>query len=193
MADPATLTAISLGTTALGALTGAAGSAASGEAGAQMYGYQAGVSRMNQQIAKQNADYSRYVGEVEAQQSGMKTKFQVSSIKDVQAASGLDINSGTGIQVREGQHDIGLQDQAIIRSSAARRAYGFEVEGAQAGAQAGVYDMAARKSRQGGYIGALSSILGGASSVAGKWLDAKKTGIGTVGKGPGPDFPQEWS
>lgn len=177
MADPATLTAISMGTTALGSLTGAFGSMYSGESSAQMYQYQSGVAKINTQIAKQNADYSRRVGEVEAQQSGMKSRAQVGEAKVIQAASGLDVSTGSAADVRSSQVEVGQHNQAIIRSNAAKRAYGHEVEALQSDAQSKVYEMAARKSRTGGQIGAIGSILGGASSISNRWLQAKQTGI----------------
>lgn len=180
MADPVTLAGISGGATVAGSITGAIGSLMSGEANAGMYKYQSGIARINQQIAKQNADYSRKVGEVEAQTSGMKTKAQIGTIKTAQAASGLDINKGSADDVRDSQHEIGAYDQGIIRSNAARRAYGYEVEAAKDVAQAGAYDRAASNAKDAGVIGAISSILGGAGSVSSKWLDASRTGIGAT-------------
>lgn len=175
--DPITLTAISLGATALGSGVGAVGSIMGGQAQSGMYKYQAGIAQMNQQIAEQDADYSRSVGEVEAQQSGMKTRFQIGNIKAGQSGSGLDVNSGSAALVRKSQHEVGMEDQAVIRSNAAKRAYGYEVEAAQQTAQGQVYKMAAEKSETAGTIGAITSILGGASSVSGKWLQAKQVGI----------------
>src|SRR5229473_3599962 len=170
MADPASIAMIGMGTSAAGGIVGAIGSAFSGESNARMYEYQANVARMNQQIQKQNADYARSAGEVEAQQSGMKTRFMVGSQKAGQGASGLDVNRGSAVDVRTSQLQVGAEDQAIIRSNAARRAYGYEVEAAQSGAEVGIKGMAASGSRTAGWIGAAGSILGGASSVSSKWL-----------------------
>lgn len=183
MADPLTLASISTGTTVLGSVLGAIGASTSGEANAQMYSYQAGVARINQQIAKQNADYSRATGEVEAQASGIKSRQQIGQIKTAQAASGLDVNRGSAAIVRESQGEVAAQDQAMIRANAAHRAYGYDVEAAQQEAQGNLAEMAASKSRTAGTLGAVSSILGGATSVAGKWLDAKRVGIGTSEEG----------
>ena len=183
MADPVTLTGISIGATALGGLTKAFGDITSGNAQSAMYKYQSGIALMNQQINKQNADYERQVGEVQAQQSGIKTREQIGTIKSVQSGSNVDINSGSAAGVRESQSEVGLQDQAIIRSNAARRAYGYEVEAAQNKAQSDIYQMSAAKSKTSGIIGALGSILGTAGSVAGKWLDANRTGIGSSSDG----------
>lgn len=181
--DPVILTAISIGTTALGAGVSAFGSMKSGEAQAGMYNYQASIAKVNQQIAKQNADYALAAGEVEAQRSGMKTRAQIGETRAIQGASGLDVNTGSAARVRTSEAEIGLQDQALIRSNAARRAYGYEVEGEQQKSQASLYGMAAENASSAGKIGALSSILGGASSVSSKWLQASQIGVGSGGGG----------
>lgn len=183
MADPATLTAISVGSTAVSSLLGAFG--AQQESGGQqrMYQYQAGIAKMNQQISLQNADYSRKVGEVEAQQSGMKTRAQIGDTRVKQGASGIDVHSKSSEAVIESEQEIGQHNQAIIRSNAAKKAYGYEVEAASHEAQAGAYAIAGEEAKKAGDLKSLGSILGGASSVATKWLDAKKVGIGEGGSG----------
>lgn len=173
MADPFT---ISMALAAGGAAVGAVGKYQEGKANSAMYGYQQGVAKINQQIQKQNADYARATGEVEAQTSGMKTRQQVGGIVAAQSGSGLAIGKGSAGQVVQSQEDVGEHDQAIIRSNAAKRAYGFEVEATQAEAQANIYGAAAKQSRTAGILGGISSIIGGATSVAGKWADASRVG-----------------
>ena len=72
MADPASLAAIGIGSTAAGAITSAFGAQYQGAAQANMYQYQAGVARANATLAKQDATYAREAGETEAQEMGMK-------------------------------------------------------------------------------------------------------------------------
>lgn len=184
MADPVT---IGMALSAGGSLINAYGKASSGESTASMYQYQAGVAQMNKKIALQNADYARVTGEVEAQGSGMKTRALVGEIKAHQGASNIDVNSGSGVAVRDSQLEVGYQNQSIIRSNAARKAYGYEVEAAQAESQSQIYTMAARGSKTGGYIGAISSLIGGAGSVADKWYQyGSKYGDSGAGGNPGP-------
>lgn len=180
MADPATMAITSTVLGGAGAGISAYGALTKGAADSAMYGYQQGIAQINQKIQKQNADYAIATGEVEAQQSGMKTAGQVSQTKVQQSASGLDVNSGSNVTVRDSETAIGQQNQDIIRSSAARKAYGFEVEGAQAEAQGNIYGMAAKTSQTAGILGAVSSIIGGAGSVASKWAQYGSTfGKGT--------------
>src|SRR5438105_4747319 len=135
MADPVTLATIGIVSTVAGGATGAFGSIMGGESQSSMYKYQAGVAQINKRIAEQNADYSRKVGEVEAQQFGMKTRAEIGEAKATQGAGGLDVGSGSNLAVRESMGDIGRQNLATIRANAARRAYGYEVEGIQQEAQ----------------------------------------------------------
>lgn len=173
------LAALSIGASALGAGTSAFGALQSGNANSKMYQYQAGVAKMNENIARSDADYTRAVGETEAQASGMKTRFTLGKIIAQQSGSGLDVNSGSNRDVQESEQAIGSHDESVIRSNAAKRAYGYEVEAANTSAQGEIYKASASQSKTAGAISAASSILGGVSSVSGKWLQAKQVGIFT--------------
>lgn len=175
MADPATLAIGSMAGTGLQGLLGAVGSLTKGDADASAYQYQAGVARINEGIAKSNADYARHVGEVQAQQEGMKTAQNIGDTKAKQAGSGIDVNSGSAAAVRATQLEIGQYDQALIRSNAARKAYGFEVEATSEEAKARMADASSSNARKGGILGAASSLISAGGSVAGKWLQYKST------------------
>lgn len=92
--DPVT-GGIALATSAIGGVLGAAGQAKQSAAQSQMYQYQAGLAAQNEAIAKSNANYALMQGETQAQQSGMKSRFQQGQIRTGEAASGFDVNSGS--------------------------------------------------------------------------------------------------
>lgn len=188
MADPVTLSAIGIGASAGGSLLGAFGAQQKGAADAQMYSYQAGLSRINAQLAKQNADYAIASGEVKAQESGMQTRAQEGETKAIQSGSNLDVNSGSAASVRESEAEIGAQNTGIIRSNAARTAYGYNVEAAKDESQASMYDSAAAQSKKGGLLSAIGSLLGGGASVSSKWLQAGQAGVGSSPGGSGSSF-----
>lgn len=234
MADPVTMMAAGgMGASALGGVFGAMGAATNTAAQklgiqnnmlqtmAQAFGfqvqaqqatyqsnianYQAAVADMNQKIATSNANYSRDVGEVEAQQSGMKSRYDLGVMTANQASSGVSVSGGSATRVRESMIDIGYHDQATIRASAAMTAYGYDVEAVQYGAQADVqrytatmYGAQAAAATEGatitqealpmeqqamkladtsGGINIMSSLVGGAGSVASKWTSAYNQGI----------------
>lgn len=166
-----------MGASGSGGLISAVGSIMSGNAQAAAYQYQAGVAQINKQIADQNADYARYAGEVEAQQGGMKTRALLGTTVAQQGAGGLAIGSGSQGRVTDSIREVGAEDVGIIRSNAAKRAYGYEVEAAGQQAQIGLDQMAASQAKTAGYINAFSSILGAGGSVASKWSQAGSAGI----------------
>lgn len=184
---PLPLAGIGLASTAIGAGVSAVGSSYAGQAKSNMYNYQAGVADLNKKIASQNADYSREVGEVKAQDSGLRTEFQVGKMKAAQGGSGLDVNSGSALATRQSQTLIGQHDQGTIRSNAARQAYGFDIEAIKYGAEGDMLRTAGKNAIEAGNLGAVSSILGGASSVASKWLQGTSAGVwgGTGGSSDG--------
>lgn len=194
MADPFTIAAIGMGASAAGAGVSAFGAMQQGEAQAGMYGYQAGVAQLNKKIALQNRDYALESGEVEAQRSGLQTRATAGKIKVAQGASGLGVNSGSAPLVRSSQELVGQEDEGIIRSNAARRAYGFETEAINQEAQSNIYKMSGENAKTSGKINAISSILGGVASVSGKWLQGSSVGLyGGGGQDPNIFGPSsEW-
>jgi hypothetical protein len=167
--------------------------------------YQAGVASVNKQIADSNASYARTVGEVQAEAAGMKGKADVSSMTAHQAASGIDINSGSSTNVRTSMVELNQYSEATIRANAAKTAYGFEVEAEQDEAQQKLYTYTADTDRaqaadtlsaanlaeqaipleqqayglagKAGDIGATASLLGAAGTVSSQWMKASSLGM----------------
>jgi len=234
MADPGTMALVGMGTNVAGNLLGIGKSKAQAdqqrlsiqgqmmktmadafglEVQAQQYTYeanknkyQAAVADMNKEISEANAVYAREVGEVEAQQAGMKARSELGEMTAAQGASGIDVNVGSAVKVRESMIEIGDYSQKIVRASAAKKAYGYDVEAMQYGAQADIYRYTATQNeaqaaeslkgaamtRQGlglqqqamGLVGKaeginiMGSLVGAAGSVADKWSSATSSGLG---------------
>lgn len=182
--DPVSL---SLAATAGGGALSAFSSIMSGNAKAAQANYQAGVAQVNATIAKQNADYATQAGEVEAQQGGMKTRAQVGQTIATQGAGGLALGSGSQASVVQSEREVGAEDVSIIRSNAAKRAYGYQVEAMQDTSQAELFKMTATDAKTAGIIGAFSSILGTAGSVSSKWMQGNAAGLFGSKAGGAPD------
>lgn len=191
MVDPVSLTAISLASSAAGAGVGAIGSMQQGAATKASYQYKAAVAGINSTIAKQNEAYAYSAGETEAYQSGLKSRFQAGKIIAAQGASNIDVNSGSNVQVQKSQQLVADIDQEQIRTNAARKAYGYEVEAASATNEATLDTSAGENASRAGKIGALTSILGGVSSVSSKWLTASSSGSLGGGKSGGVVGPTD--
>lgn len=169
--------ALGIGTTLAGGVLGAQGAMQSAAATQQMYNYQAGVARINSQIDLQNADYARQQGEIQAQQYGQKAAQQLGAIRTVQAASGVDVNTGTAAQVQESQKKVAGVDIGMIRQNAAKTAYDYDVKSTMDLNQSTLDTMAGVNAIAAGKIQAETSILGAVSSVSSKWLQASQMGM----------------
>lgn len=181
MADPATMTAISMGGSILGGIFGASGASASAAAQSQMGMYQAGIALQNAKIAKQNAVYESVQGEQSAMRYGMQARQRSGEILAGQSASGLDVGSGTNKQVQESQKIVSNMDMAQIRANAAKAAYDYRVQAKSYEQEAMMGMMGAKNAESAGRTNVLSSIIGSATSVADKWLKAKEVGTFSSG------------
>src|SRR5882672_4548745 len=108
MADPFTLALIGAGTSIIGGGVQAYGAMQKGAADQGMYNYQAGVAQLNQKIAMQNAAYAQQAGGSAAYQSGLKTAFTRGQQKVDQAASGIEVGSGSAAAVRKSTTELGV-------------------------------------------------------------------------------------
>jgi hypothetical protein len=165
--DPISMGIMAVGVA--GAGVQAAGAYEQGQAQSQAAAYQAQVARNNSLIANQNAAWTEESGVAKETAQGMKTRAAVGSIKAGQAASGIDVNTGSAADVRSSASALGMLDAMTIRSNTAREAYGFEVAATSDQAQAGLLDMESKQAQEAGDISALGTFLSGASSVGSRW------------------------
>lgn len=173
----ATLASISTGASIAGGVTSAAGAVMGGIGASNAYSYKAQVAQNNAKIARQNADYAAMEGGKQAEMQGRQAQFQMGKIISGQAASGVDVNSGTALAIREGQALVNRENQMMIRSNASRKAYGYNVEAMNFEAQAAMDEQAGDNAMTAGVIGGGSSLIGGAASVSDKWLKYKTAGV----------------
>ena len=179
MADPVTasLAVAGIAGTAIGGLIQGEGANYQGQAQAAASTYKAGVAQLNKQINLQNANWALESGDVSASESGLRARSQIAQTKVSQAASGLDVNSGTASAVRDTQSTVADYDQNVIRFDAAKTAYGYENKATMDDAETKLDLFAAQTEKTGGEISMASSFINAGSSVASKWMQAKQIGI----------------
>lgn len=165
---------------AAGAVASAGAAVYSGNAQAAQAGYQAQVAANNATIAQQNATYALQAGAAKEQASRIKTAALVAQQKAIQGASGLDVNSGSDVDVRGSTNVLGELDALTIRNNAAREAYGYGTQGSNFTAQAGLDRAAASNDATSGYIGGASSLLSSASSIGEKFGFMQTDDLGPV-------------
>lgn len=149
-----------------GTLLNAYGKGKSAGANAAANNYKAEMADNNAAIATQQAQWAAEVGEQSVGAAGLKTRATEAGIKANQAASGIDVNEGSAVQVQDSVRQLGMLDALTIRSNAARQAYGYQVEASNQKAQAELYRFASKNDLDAGHIDAASTILGGVSTGA---------------------------
>lgn len=154
---------------AASAVVAASGAQQAAAANRDSANFRAQVSLNNQQISQKNSELATAAGAEQAAEQGLKTKAVVGKIKAAQAASNIDVNSGSAVDVRSSASELGQLDALTVRSNAARAAYGFDVQASNYGAQSQLDRAEAKNATQAGDINALSSLLGGASQGASQY------------------------
>lgn len=171
-----TLAATSLVASAGSSILGAFGASDKADADAAAYNYKAQIAQNNAIIAKRNADAATAAGGVAAQNNDLKTKNLVGTQLVAQASNGLDVGSGTNVNVRESAENLGHLDTLTILNNAAKNSAGFKAQGMNFEAEAGLDKAAAQNAESAGDINIMTSLLGGATSVSSKWAGYQRTG-----------------
>lgn len=155
-----------LGLSALGGVTGAVGAVQQGQAQASAAEYNAQLSNRNAAVAKENANIAGQAGSEQAYIQSQKTRAEVGSIKASQAASGIDVNSGSALDVRTSARELGELDALTVRSNATKEAYGYVNQAANFKSQANLDEFEAKNDKTASYISGASTLLGAAASGA---------------------------
>lgn len=175
MADPVSIGAMAL--SAGGGIVQGIGAKFSGDANAAAYQYKAGVALLNKQISQQNAQWALETGDIKGEEEGFRAKQEKGQTLVTQAASGLDVTSGSAATVRDTQDKVAAFDQGVIHWDAAKTAWGFQAKAATDQAEATLDTTAAATAKEAGTISEIGSFIGAAGSVASKWYQGKSTGL----------------
>jgi hypothetical protein len=176
------LAAASAGTAAVGAVQG-------GIATKNAMNYRAAVAKNNQVIAEQNREYALQSGSAQAATQALKGRAVGGAIKAKQAASGVDVNTGSAVDVQEAQREQSQLDVETVLNNANLSAYGYRVKGDNYAAEAKMDEAAGEQAETAGYLKGAAGLLGAASSLGGKW----SSGLGTPSDpaGPLPPMPED--
>lgn len=160
---------LALGIGALGAGISAVGSVEQGQATANAANYQAEVTANNATIAEQNASHAIQAGQVQAAATSLKGAAQGAKIKASQAANGIDVNSGSAVDVQTSAREAEKLDTETVLSNADLQAYGYRAAATGYTAQSQLDRLTAEQAPIGADIGAAGSLLSNASGLGFKW------------------------
>lgn len=128
--------------------------------------YQAAVARNNKKLAESYSDLAIHTGEVESETQNLKTRQTLGTAKAIQAASGVDVNTGSAADVRRTIGELGELDAATIRDTAAQKAFGFTLKGTDYENEAKLAEMTAKNAITAGEYGAETELLRGKAGAA---------------------------
>lgn len=167
----------SLAATLGSGVMGAQGARTSADAQAQSYAYKAQVARNNAIIAGRNAEAATGSGQQQAQTQDIKTKAMVGEQLVAQAANGLDVGSGTNVDVRQSAEDLGKLDTLTILNNALKTSSGFKTQAMNFLSESQVENSASTNAHTAGDYNVASSLLGTAGSFATKWAGYSRSGV----------------
>lgn len=143
---------------------GGIGQAMQGKAASESAAYNAEIARNNQIIANNNATAAIHEGEQNAASSSQGTKAKIGGILANQGASGVDISSGSSVDTRASAAQTGELNAINIRADAARKAYGYQNEGANAAIQEQMDKASAKNEAASSEVASASTLLSGATN-----------------------------
>ena len=98
--------------------------------------YQESVYRSNERMAEVQAADAISRGEKEAKKTLQNTRVLVGAQRAAMAAQGLDLESGSALDIQQETAGIGAMDALDIKNNAWREAWGYKVQANQYGQQA---------------------------------------------------------
>ncbi len=152
-----------------GAMSQAAGQRHAAEAKAAEYRYQAQVDDNNRKVAEWKAADAKARGQKDEAALRVKVAQLKGRQRSALAASGVEVGSGSALDILGDTAALGELDALTIRSNAERESYEQNVVASNLKANAGMKRMGADNAIIAGKIGAQTSLLTGAGSVASKW------------------------
>lgn len=172
-----TLAAISIGSSVVGGGFSMFGAASKASAASASANYAAAVANNNSILAKRNADAAEQSGLVQSQTNDMKYRALGGKQKAAAAANGVDVNSGSPLDVRTSTAEMGRLDTLTILNNASKTAGGYLAQAMNFDAESNLDSMKAKNAETAGYLDMASSLVGTASSVSDKWIGYKTKGV----------------
>ncbi len=122
-------------------------------------------------LYEEGADATRIAGNINEGQRKAETTRKVGDQKAAFAANGLDASSRVIDNVTDATQFAGDMDAAILHYNTTREAFGQDTSAA-------MYRSAAKSAKTAGVLGAVGSLIGGASGLSSKWNAFKDSGAG---------------
>lgn len=162
---PVTTTGLALlaaGNAALGYI----GNRSAADAAKRQGEFEAQALEYNASIADMQAADALEIGEDQQQLHMLEVRRLIGEQRTTLAGSGVDISSGTALDIQEDSAFLGEIDRQMIASNAAREAWGFKAQAGDIRNRARLTRAGAKNIAQSYRNQAISTMIGGAVDVA---------------------------
>jgi hypothetical protein len=140
-------------------VVGFMGSMADARAAQQQADFNAAVARNNEILANRAADDAILRGEAAAAKQGLQTRQFKARQRTALAASGIQVDEGTALDLSLDVGSVGREEEAIIRRNAEREALGFRTQGMNFAASATLAELKGEQAQRAAGFSALGSLL----------------------------------
>lgn len=160
----------------LGAGTKAVGAYNASSAQRSSLDYQSSVAANNAILDQDKATIAENNGVIAVQDQGLKTAQILGAQKTQLGANGVDINQGSARDLQTSTDMMGARDSQQLQLNAMREAWGYQVQGQEATANAGALKTMAGSVSPSLAVG--SSLLSSAAQVNPAWLSLSRSTSG---------------
>lgn len=136
--------------------------------------YQANVYRQNAAIADMQGADAITRGAEEERRFRQGTKQIVGASRAALAAQGVDVNSGSALDVQASEMALGELDALTIRNNAAREAWGYQVDALNSRQAAKMAQLGAKNAADAYRSQATSTLLTGAANTYGLYSQSQR-------------------
>ena len=157
---------VALGATALSGLASTFGSYQAAQAQNAAAKYDAAAADQSAELARRAADDAQARGADELGSYSLRRAQLEGTQRTALAATGVDLQSGSALDVMTDSAFLGELDAAAIRANAEREVYAASIGGANATGRA----RQLRSTVRSPLLGAGTTLIGGANAVADRWL-----------------------
>lgn len=157
-----------------GAGISAVGAISGGIASRNAANYQAQIAKNNAVIAEQNAVRTEQAGIVSAENQSRKGAAKLASMKVAQAANGVDVNTGSAVDVQAGQRQTDQLDTETVLSNSNLHAYGYRTQRDNFESEAKLDEAKAANAVPAAGLAAAGGLLSNASSIGLKYGSSTK-------------------
>lgn len=169
-----------LAATIAGGLVSAGGAVMGGMNAASTAAYQAGVARNNEAMAQAAAKDALKRGAIEASKSAAQTRQLIGRERATLAGNGVDVNSGSALDIVSNTETAGATDELTIRDNANRQRIGYLNQGANFAGEAALDQTASSNAVVGGLAEGFGTALTTGGNVASKWYAYNQQGINVL-------------